>query len=302
MRKLVLIAAMLMASASAHAGNFSFNVEGQKVQRQHSARLFLAVVHQRHRPRPDATSSRTRKTPRRPLHRPPPRPRLPRHRLRRPRHRLPRPAPTAAPQTSSRITALTAPDGRCHLRACRFRAVPDCAGTLPCSRPRAPAPVQVAAAPAPTAPAPAAVQTATSPLGVWMTEKKEGKVRIEDCDGNLCGYSVDAKTGANGAKVLINMKPQWRQVGRPHQGHPFRQHLQLHHRAARQRQAQSPGVRLRRDVLRRRDLDPSSSNASRVQFVPQLAPLRRGFFLCRRPCGAPEPGAGRHHINKYASH
>src|SRR5687767_10522471 len=34
MRKLVLIAAMLMASASAHAGNFSFNVEGQKVQVQ----------------------------------------------------------------------------------------------------------------------------------------------------------------------------------------------------------------------------------------------------------------------------
>ena len=51
------------------------------------------------------------------------------------------------------------------------------------------------------------MQTATSPLGVWLSEKKEGKVRIEDCDGNLCGYSVDAKTGANGAKVLINMKP-----------------------------------------------------------------------------------------------
>ena len=32
MRKLVLIAAMLMASASAHAGGFSFNVEGQQVR------------------------------------------------------------------------------------------------------------------------------------------------------------------------------------------------------------------------------------------------------------------------------
>jgi uncharacterized protein (DUF2147 family) len=41
-----------------------------------------------------------------------------------------------------------------------------------------------------------------------MSEKKEGKIRIEDCDGNLCGYAVDAKTGANGAKVLINMKPR----------------------------------------------------------------------------------------------
>ena len=71
------------------------------------------------------------------------------------------------------------------------------------------APVQVATAPAApvAAPAPAAVQTATTPVGVWLSEKKEGKIRIEDCNGNLCGYAVDAKTGANGAQVLINMKP-----------------------------------------------------------------------------------------------
>jgi uncharacterized protein (DUF2147 family) len=72
--------------------------------------------------------------------------------------------------------------------------------------------VQVAAAPtapaANPAPAAAAVQTATTPIGLWMSEKKEGKIRIEDCGGNLCGYAVDAKTGANGAKVLINMKPR----------------------------------------------------------------------------------------------
>jgi uncharacterized protein (DUF2147 family) len=42
---------------------------------------------------------------------------------------------------------------------------------------------------------------------VWLTEEKEGKVRIEQCGANLCGYSVDAKSNQNGEQVLINMKP-----------------------------------------------------------------------------------------------
>jgi uncharacterized protein (DUF2147 family) len=57
------------------------------------------------------------------------------------------------------------------------------------------------------APAPAAVQASNSPLGVWLTEEKEGKVRIEQCGTNLCGYSVDKKSNQNGEQVLINMKP-----------------------------------------------------------------------------------------------
>ena len=56
-------------------------------------------------------------------------------------------------------------------------------------------------------PAPAAVQAANSPLGVWLTEEKEGKVRIEQCGANLCGYSVDRTSNQNGEQVLINMKP-----------------------------------------------------------------------------------------------
>ena len=78
----------------------------------------------------------------------------------------------------------------------------------------APAPVVAtapAAAPVP-APAPkpqAAVPAAAanSPLGMWLTEEKEGKVRIEQCGPNLCGYAVDAKSNQNGEQVLINMKP-----------------------------------------------------------------------------------------------
>jgi uncharacterized protein (DUF2147 family) len=53
----------------------------------------------------------------------------------------------------------------------------------------------------------AAAQSATTPLGLWLTEEKEGKVRIEQCGVNLCGYSVDVKSNQNGEQVLINMKP-----------------------------------------------------------------------------------------------
>jgi hypothetical protein len=63
-------------------------------------------------------------------------------------------------------------------------------------------------APPPQPPAPAtSVQSANSPLGLWLTEEKEGKVRIEQCGNSLCGYSVDAKSNENGEQVLINMKP-----------------------------------------------------------------------------------------------
>jgi uncharacterized protein (DUF2147 family) len=75
----------------------------------------------------------------------------------------------------------------------------------PVARPAAPE-VVATTAPAPKAPAPAA-QQANSPLGVWLTEEKEGKVRIEQCGANLCGYSVDSKSNQNGEQVLINMKP-----------------------------------------------------------------------------------------------
>jgi uncharacterized protein (DUF2147 family) len=73
----------------------------------------------------------------------------------------------------------------------------------PASAP-APAPVQ---RPQAAAPSTAAVRDANSPVGVWMTEEKEGKVRIEPCGANLCGYSVDAKSNLNGEQVLINMRP-----------------------------------------------------------------------------------------------
>ena len=94
-------------------------------------------------------------------------------------------------------------------------AVPPPPAPLPAPFVSAPAPVPaapspVAAVPAPVAAAPAPVaapRDPNSPIGVWLTEEKEGKVRIEQCGANLCGYSVDAKSNANGEQVLINMRP-----------------------------------------------------------------------------------------------
>jgi uncharacterized protein (DUF2147 family) len=77
----------------------------------------------------------------------------------------------------------------------------------------APAAPQPAPAPPPPAPVqqqqaaiPASAAAPNSPLGLWLTEEKEGKVRIEQCGANLCGYSVDTKSNQNGEQVLINMK------------------------------------------------------------------------------------------------
>ncbi len=61
-----------------------------------------------------------------------------------------------------------------------------------------------AAEPAETSPH---IAEPVGPLGMWVTEKKEGRVRIEACGKKLCGYSVDSRSGRNKEKILINMKP-----------------------------------------------------------------------------------------------
>jgi len=90
-------------------------------------------------------------------------------------------------------------------------AVPPPAATVappPAAVAPPPPPAAVAAAPAAAAaPVAAPPRDPNSPVGVWLTEEKEGKVRIEACGANLCGYSVDAKSNANGEQVLINMRP-----------------------------------------------------------------------------------------------
>jgi uncharacterized protein (DUF2147 family) len=119
------------------------------------------------------------------------------------------PAPAATPPEPSSATANVAP-------ADTATATPPAAGApapqiqqepAPAAKPAAPSPVVATAPPAAPAQKQMASASANSPLGVWLTEEKEGKVRIEQCGANLCGYSVDAKSNQNGEQVLINMKP-----------------------------------------------------------------------------------------------
>jgi uncharacterized protein (DUF2147 family) len=113
-------------------------------------------------------------------------------------------APDAAAATPSTTTAAVAPTDAA--------AAPAAPQVQQNAAPPAPAPVAAPAPPPPqqkqaAAPAASAPSSANSPLGVWLTEEKEGKVRIEACGPNLCGYSVDKKSNQNGEQVLINMKP-----------------------------------------------------------------------------------------------
>jgi uncharacterized protein (DUF2147 family) len=115
------------------------------------------------------------------------------------------PAPANASPESSTPTANVAPADSAASPQPPASAPQVQQDTVPADRPGPPR-VVATTAPPPPPPAPA-VQSANSPLGVWLTEEKEGKVRIEQCGANLCGYSVDAKSNANGEQVLINMKP-----------------------------------------------------------------------------------------------
>jgi uncharacterized protein (DUF2147 family) len=128
------------------------------------------------------------------------------------------PAPAPAAQTPAPATALPEPstttanvapsDATTSTPAPASAPAPQVQqDTTPAARPVPPPVVATAPASAPAQkPANPAV-SANTPLGVWLTEQKEGKVRIEQCGANLCGYSVDAKSNQNGEQVLINMKP-----------------------------------------------------------------------------------------------
>ena len=127
------------------------------------------------------------------------------------RRRLQRPAVPAAPAATtepSTTTAAIAPaDTAVAPPAPPPPNAPPQVNQQDAAPPPAPAPTIAAAPPSSPSPPPSAVVQANSPVGVWLTEEKEGKVRIEQCGANLCGYSVDKRSNQNGEQVLINMKP-----------------------------------------------------------------------------------------------
>jgi uncharacterized protein (DUF2147 family) len=202
MKKLAIIAALLLASTAANAGNsISLDIDGHRIRIEVpnncdqlsciriSAPDFGFKTFKSTRNDADDVAPRADT----PAQKPVP-------------TEATTPQPSAAPVSTTPSTPATAP------------ASPPIASTAPTTAPTAPAaatpapaakddaapaaPV-TAAPPAPKAPAAAAapVQTPATPLGVW-TVVDRGTVRIEACGQNLCGYAV--KTGE---KVLIDMKP-----------------------------------------------------------------------------------------------
>jgi len=108
----------------------------------------------------------------------------------------PAPAPVQATAPQPPAPAATAPAPAQTTVAARTEAAPP-------APPPPPAPVAAAPAPQPAPVAAAAASDPNSPLGIWSTEENKGNVRIEECGANLCGYSVNT-----GERILINMKPQ----------------------------------------------------------------------------------------------
>jgi uncharacterized protein (DUF2147 family) len=195
MKKLLAIAAFLLASTTAQA-QYTFEYGGRTIHIDPDrGTVSIPGVYdnsgKRSKRSNNEDSDRSRKMPQQP------------------KTDSPAPAPAAATSEPSSATAAVAPAEAAPPAPPAVMPVPQDAAPLP--KKTSPAPAVAAAPPsappAPAMPSPAAVHAANSPLGVWLTEEKEGKVRIEQCGANICGYAVDRQSNSNGEQVLINMKP-----------------------------------------------------------------------------------------------
>jgi len=194
MKKLITIAALLMATTAAHAGGgISFEINGERVRveapRNCNALSCIKItapgysgtvggidlkgIGSKHKDDDDFADT----TPAKPAPAP-----------------APAPAQVAAPQPAAPAPTYAAP-----APAQTVASTAPVQADVPAPA-TPPAPVAAAPAPAPVAAAP--VSDPNSPLGVWATEENKGNVRIEQCGSNLCGYSVKS-----GEKILISMKP-----------------------------------------------------------------------------------------------
>jgi uncharacterized protein (DUF2147 family) len=114
-------------------------------------------------------------------------------------------APAAAPAPTPSVAAAPAANDVAIVNPPVAERTPDY--PAPAAPPNRPAVVSVAPADQRAAPPAPAAPAVVTPVGIWATEKNEGKVRIEPCGQNLCGYTVEGNAGGNGKQVLIDMKP-----------------------------------------------------------------------------------------------
>jgi uncharacterized protein (DUF2147 family) len=197
MKKLYILAALLMATTSAHAGNgISFEINGERIRveapRNCNALSCIRITAPGYsgtvgnidlkgigsKSKDDDDFADT--TPANPVAAP-----------------APAPVQAAAPPPAAPVATNATPAPAPTTVASTAPVQADVAAPVP-------APVAVAAPaaqPAPVAAAP--VSDPNSPLGIWATEENKGNVRIEPCGTNLCGYAVKS-----GEKILISMKPE----------------------------------------------------------------------------------------------
>ena len=191
MKKLYILAALLMATSSAHAGGITFQINGERIRveapRNCNAISCVKVISpgytgtlgnvdlkgmgSKSKSDDDVVAAPAA----------PP---------------APAPAQATAPQPAAPTATAVTPAPAQTTVAARTEAAPP-------APPPPPAPVAAAPAPQPAPVAAAAATDPNSPIGIWSTEENKGNVRIEECGANLCGYSVNT-----GARILINMKPQ----------------------------------------------------------------------------------------------
>ena len=186
MKKLYILAALLMATTSAHAGGITLQINGERVRveapRNCSGISCIKITSPgytgtlgnidlkgmgKSKGDDDVVATAPAAPP------------------------APAPAQATAPQPAA--TAVTPAPAQTTVAA-RTEAAPPAPP---------PAPIAAAPAPQPATVAAAAASDPNSPVGIWATEENKGNVRIEECGANLCGYSVNT-----GARILINMKPQ----------------------------------------------------------------------------------------------
>ncbi|MCK1638381.1 DUF2147 domain-containing protein [Bradyrhizobium sp. 157] len=195
MKKLYILAALLMATTSAHAGGITLQVNGERIRvespRNCNAISCIKITAPGYngtlgnidlkglgsKSKDDDVADTAPAKPSAPAS---------------------APVQAAAPQPAAPAATATPAPAQTTLAA----TPPAQTEVAPPAPPPPPAPVAAAPAPQPaTAAAPAA--DPNSPIGVWATEENKGNVRIEQCGANLCGFSVNT-----GERILINMKPQ----------------------------------------------------------------------------------------------
>ena len=206
MKKLYVLAALLMATTSAHAGGITFQINGERIRveapRNCNAISCVKVISPGYtgtlgnvdlkgmgKKKSDDDDVVTSAPPAPPAPAP--------VQAAAPQPPAPAPAQASAPQPAT--TAVTPAPASTTVAA----ATPARTEAAPPAPPPPPAPVAAAPAPPPAPVAAAAASDPNSPIGIWSTEENKGDVRIEECGANLCGYSVNT-----GARILINMKPQ----------------------------------------------------------------------------------------------